>query len=99
MQSLQDKLIKTEYPEKNKKKPVVKILLKRWVKIQLEGQESKVFSKSEENKFKEILQNYAYKENRAGYITNKEARQLCGLSNSQSEIVQLSKLFQQWGKK
>ena len=38
------------------------------------------------------------KENRAGYITNKEARQLFGLSNSQSEIVQLSKLFQQWKK-
>ena len=91
-------LLTTEYPEKNKKKPVVKILLKRWVKVQLEGQESKVFSKGEENKFKEILRNYAYKENRSGYITNKEARQLFGLSNSQSEIVQLSKLFQQWEK-
>ena len=91
-------LYTTEYPEKNKKKPVVKILLKRWVKVQLKGQESKVFSKAEENKFKEILQNYAYKENRVGYVTNKEARRLFGLSNSQSEIVQLSKLFQQWEK-
>ena len=91
-------LLTTEYSQKNKKKPVAKILLKRWVKVQLEGQESKVFSKAEENKFKEILQNYAYKENREGYITNKEARQLFGLSNSQSEIVQLSKLFQQWEK-
>ncbi len=91
-------LLTTEYPEKNKKQPVIKILLKRWVKVQLEGQESKVFSKAEENKFKKILQNYAYRENRAGYITNKEARQLFGLSNSQSEIVQLSKLFQQWEK-
>ena len=91
-------LLTTEYSQKDKKKPVAKILLKRWVKVQLEGQESKVFSKAEENKFKEILQNYAYKENREGYITNKEARQLFGLSNSQSEIVQLSKLFQQWEK-
>ena len=92
-------LYTTEYPEKNKKKPLVKILLKRWVKVQLEGQESKVFSKAEENQFKEILQIYAFKDNRKGYITNKEARQLFGLSNSQSEIVQLSKLFQQWEKK
>ena len=91
-------LLTTEYSQKNKDKPVAKILLKRWVKVQLEGQESKVFSKAEENKFKEILQNYAYKENRKGYITNQEARQLFGLSNSQSEIVQLSKVFQQWEK-
>ena len=91
-------LLTTEYSQKNKKKRVLKILLKRWVKVQLEGQESKVFSKAEENTFKEILQSYAYKENRGGYITNKEARQLFGLSNSQSEIVQLSKLFQQWEK-
>ena len=91
-------LVTTEYAQKNKKKPVAKILLKRWVRVQLEGQESEVFSKAEENKFKEILQNYAYQENRDGYITNKEARQLFGLSNSQSEIVQLSKLFQQWEK-
>ncbi len=91
-------LLTTEYSQKNKKKPVARILLKRWVKVQLEGQESKVFSKAEENKFKKILQNYAYEENRGGYITNKEARHLFGLSNSQSEIVQLSKLFQQWEK-
>ena len=63
----------------------------------MEGQESKVFSKSEENTLKPILQNYAYKDNRAGFITNKEARHLLGLSiDSQSEAVQLSKLFQQW---
>ena len=52
------------------------------MKVQLEGQDSKVFSKGEENNFKEILQNYAYKENRDGYITNKEARKLFGSSNS-----------------
>ena len=91
-------LLTPEYSQKNKTKPPIKILLKRWVKVQLEGQESKVFSKAEETKFKEILQNYAYQENRNGYITNKEARQLFGLSNSQSEIVQLSKFFQQWKK-
>ena len=87
-----------EHPKNNKKQPTVKILLKHWVKVQLECQESKVFSKGEENKFKEVLQAYAYKNNREGYITNKEARQLFGLSNSQSEVVQLSKLFQKWKK-
>ena len=82
----------------SKKNTSAKILLKRWVKVQLEGQESKAFSKSEENTFKEILQDYAYKDNRQGYVTNKEVRQLFGLSNSQSEIVQLSKIFQNWEK-
>ena len=91
-------LLTPEYKGKKDKKPEVKIHLKRWVKVQLEGQESKVFSRSEENTFKEILKNYVYKENRDGHITNKEARQLFGLSDSQSEIVQLSKLFQQWEK-
>ena len=91
-------LLTPEYTGKKDKEPEVKIHLKRWVKVQLEGQESKVFSRSEENTFKEILKNYVYKENRDGHITNKEARQLFGLSDSQSEIVQLSKLFQQWEK-
>ena len=91
-------LLTPEYAGKKNKEPEVKIHLKRWVKVQLEGQESKVFSRSEENTFKEILKNYVYKENRDGHITNKEARQLFGLSDSQSEIVQLSKLFQQWEK-
>ena len=86
------------YFKQNEKNLEGRILLKRWAKVQLEGQDSKVFSKGEENNFKEILQNYVYKENRDGYITNKEARKLFGLSNSQSEIVQLSKLFQQWEK-
>lgn len=80
-------------------KPMLKILLKRWAKNQLEGQESKVFSRSEENNFKSALQEYAYKDNRQGFIKNKEARQLFGFSpDSQSEAVQLSKLFQQWAK-
>ena len=91
-------LLTSEYSRKDKKKPAMKILLKRWVKVQLEGQESKVFSTAEENEFKKVLQNYTYKDNREGYITNKEARQLFGLSDSQSEAVQLSKIFQRWEK-
>ena len=80
-------------------KTVFKILLKRWVKNQLEGQKSKVFSRSEEGELKEVLQEYAYKENKQGFINNKEARQLFDLSvDSQSEAVQLSKLFQRWAK-
>ena len=78
---------------------ILKILLKRWVKNQLEGKESKVFSKPEEDEFKTALQEYAYKDNRKGFMTNKEARLLFGLSmDSQSEAVQLSKLFQRWMK-
>ena len=76
---------------------VWKILLKRWVKNQLEGQESKVFSRSEENELKTELQEYAYKANRGGFINNREAKELFELSiDSQSETVQLSKLFQRW---
>ena len=36
------------YLKQNQKNLEVKILLKRWVKVQLEGQDSKVFSKGEE---------------------------------------------------
>ncbi len=80
-------------------KQELKIILKRWVKNQLEGQESKVFSQSEESEFKNILQEYAYKDNKKGFINNKEARQVLGMSvDSQSEAVQLSKLFQRWAK-
>ena len=86
------------YAKKSKQQADKKILLKRWVQVQLEGQESKIFSSAEENTFKEILQHYAYQDNRQGYITNKEARGLVGLSDSQSEVVQLSKIFQHWEK-
>ncbi len=91
-------LLKFDYSKKSKGKSSAKILLKRWGQVQLEGQKSKVFSSAEENTFKEILQDYAYQDNRRGYITNKEARYLFGLSNNQSEIVQLSKAFQSWEK-
>ncbi len=73
-----------------------RILLKRWVCFQLEGQESKTLSQSEENNFKDYLQEYAYGNNRKGVITNKEARDILGLSNTQSEIVQISRLFGRW---
>ena len=91
-------LLAYDHSKHSHKKSSAKILLKRWVKVQLEGQESKAFSKAEENTFKAILQDYAYKDNRQGYVTNKEVRHLLGLSDSQSEIVQLSKMFQQWEK-
>lgn len=74
------------------------IELKRWGKINLIGQESRMFNKSEEDQAKEVLKNYAYKEGRGGFITNKEARHILGLSNSKSEQVQISRLFQKWEK-
>lgn len=83
-----------------KDKKIWKIFLKRWVKNQLEGQESKVFSRSEEDAFKTALQEYAYRDNRKGFISNIEARKLFGMSvDSQSEAVQLSQLFRKWTKK
>ena len=72
--------------------------MKRWGILKLKGQESKVFSEGEESKAKEMLRNYAYENERKGYITNKEARYLLGLSDSKSEQVQVSRLFQQWKK-
>ncbi len=91
-------LLKFDYSKKNKKQSSAKILLKRWVQVQLEGQDSRVFSPAEEYTFKEVLRDYAYRDNRRGYVTNKDARRLFGLSDSQSEIVQLSKMFQHWEK-
>ena len=82
--------------ELESKEKIITIGLKRWGILKLKGQESKVFSEGEESKAKEMLRNYAYE--RKGYITNKEARHLLGLSDSKSEQVQVSRLFQQWEK-
>ena len=80
------------------KKRIIRIGLKRWGALKLKGQESKVFSEGEENKAKEMLRNHAYENERGGYITNKEARDVLGLSDSKSEQVQISRLFQKWEK-
>ena len=72
--------------------------LKRWGLLRLKGQESKVFSEREENKAKEELRDYAYEKERQGHITNREARQILGLSDSKSEQVQVSRMFQKWEK-
>ena len=84
--------------ELESKEKILRIGLKRWGALKLKGQESKVFSEGEESKAKEMLRNYAYEKERKGYITNKEARHLLGLSDSKSEQVQVSRLFQQWEK-
>ena len=84
--------------QSNSKEKNLIIGLKRWSILKLKGQESKVFSTGEENKAKELLRNYAYENQRKGHITNKEARQLLDLSDSKSEQVQVSRLFQQWEK-
>ena len=76
----------------------IKINLKRWSALQLQGQESKVFSEGEENVAKERVRDHAYKKHRNGYITNREARHLLGLSDSKSEQVQVSTLFKKWEK-
>ena len=73
-----------------------KVNLKRWGRLKLEGQTSKVFSKPEETRIKEDLREYAYAEKRDGYITNRETRRILKLSDSKSEQVQVSQLFQKW---
>ncbi len=64
--------------------------------LALTGQESKRFNPAEELKVKTVLQRFAFQDQRNGYIGSDEARQIIGLSNTQSEIVQLSNLFKKW---
>ena len=89
-------IVTSEKRKSNKK--TLTVGLKRWGILKLKGQESKVFSEGEESKAKEMLRNYAYEKERKGYITNKDARKILGLSDSKSEQVQVSRMFQQWEK-
>ncbi|HAR41169.1 MAG TPA: hypothetical protein DCS07_00805 [Bdellovibrionales bacterium] len=72
------------------------IFPRRWVNVALTGQMSRRFTQIEEKQIKTALQRAAFENNRQGYITSELARQLIGLSNTQSETVQLSNLFKKW---
>ncbi len=76
----------------------IKVSLKRWGMLKLKGRETKVFSEGEDIKAREALRNCAYEAARGGYITNKEARGVLGLSDSKSEQVQVSRMFRSWMK-
>lgn len=85
---------------KNENRPINifkdKIFIKRWVKAIFEGQITIKFSTSEENWYREFLNDFAYSIGSDGYITNDDARRLIGLTRERSEITQLSNLFRKW---
>lgn len=84
----------------NKSSPVFlvgdKLVVRRWARVALDGQISRKFNAAEEEQLKKFLQDYTYRNDRNGYITSEEAREVLGLSNQQSEVVQLSNLFRKW---
>ena len=75
-----------------------KVVLKRWASLPLKGKESQVLSEGEDQQFRKRLQNYAFQDQRDGYITNRQARRLLGFADSKSEQVQVSRMFQEWVK-
>jgi len=75
------------------------IFLRRWAQIALTGQTSRRFTVGEEEQIKSILKAFAFDGARNGHFANEDARRIIGLSNSQSEIVQLSNLFRKWASK
>ena len=85
---------------RNPQSPVIVIgnslLTKRWVKIALQGKDSTAFSSIEEEQIKDIIQKFSFTGNKNGKFNNEEARHLIGLSNTPSEITQLSNLFRKW---
>lgn len=86
----------------NKNRPINKwqdkIILKRWVRAIFEGQVTISFTTVEEdfylNLFKDLTAHPSYK----GLITNSQAREIIGLTDTTSEAAQLSNLFRKWGK-
>lgn len=72
------------------------LLMRRWARVALTGQKSKAFNENEENLIKSVLQSYANGNDREGHISTQEAKNIIGLSNTQSETVQLSNLFRKW---
>lgn len=75
-----------------------KIVLKRWAGLALKGKETQVLSEGENKQALYTLQNYAFQDQKEGYITNREARQVLGFANSKSEQIQVSRMFQEWVK-
>ena len=62
----------------------------------LTGQNSRSFSISEKNLLRNLLTELTRKNGADGHISTKEARQILGLGSSQSEVVQLSRVFSEW---
>ena len=73
-----------------------KIVLKRWAFLALRGKETQILSEGENSQARNILQDYAFQDQKRGYITNREARRILGFADSKSEQVQVSRMFQEW---
>jgi predicted HTH transcriptional regulator len=76
-----------------------RLFVRRWVSVGLTGQVSKRFTEAEEEQIKIFLQARAFSSGRQGNFSTEEARKVIGLSDSQSEITQLSNLFRKWSEK
>lgn len=74
----------------------LELVLKHWVKLHLEGQKAKAFSPEEERDIQALLYNYSRAYGRDEHISNKQARDLLGFSNLQSEVVRLARLLHKW---
>jgi len=84
----------------NSESPVIllgqSLVTRRWVDVALQGKDSAPFSSHEEEQFKDIIQKFAFTNAKNGKFNKDEARFLIGLSNTRSEITQLSNLFRKW---
>jgi predicted HTH transcriptional regulator len=79
------------YYEKNDE-----IILRRWVSVLIgEGKDSKQLSDAEEADLLEFARSLQLEFER-GYVTPKQLRELAQMGNSQSELVQTSKLLAKW---
>ncbi|MFY7992590.1 MAG: RNA-binding domain-containing protein [Bacteriovoracaceae bacterium] len=86
---------------RNSKNPPIfvyedKIYLKRWIRVSLDGAVTKKFTESEEAELKAFLSYAAFLNNRQGYMTSEEIRQLVGVQDSHSETTQISRLLSKW---
>jgi predicted HTH transcriptional regulator len=70
------------------------LFLKRWAFQPESDSSSRPFSKTEKEKLLKLFQEVSI--SNQGRISNSEARSIVGFGDSQSEAVQLSRLFRQW---
>jgi predicted HTH transcriptional regulator len=84
----------------SKVSPILKfgesIFVKRWAEIALTGHPSRSFSIAEKTLLRNLLTEQTFKNGANGHISTDEARQILGLGASQSEVVQLSRMFRDW---
>lgn len=73
-----------------------KLTMKRWVRIAYEeGKSSKPFSSAEKRSYYDFLSHISNTYHN-GYITHQKARDLIGISTSNAEKMQVTRLFEEW---